>query len=104
MKPIKLAKMDCKTVAEEVGDFVINTVLDVEGTGCIVGLSGGVDSSTTAALVQRAFQRHNTENRTRLELVGYILPSQINHPDDTRDAEAVAAALGIRYEVHDIEK
>jgi len=104
MKPIKFAKMDCETVANEIGDFVINTVLDVEGTGCIIGLSGGVDSSTTAFLVQRAFQRHNVESQTRLELVGYILPSKINQSDDTRDAEAVAAALGIRYEVHDIEK
>jgi NAD+ synthase len=104
MKPIKLAKMDCETVANEIGDFVIKSVLDVEGTGCIVGLSGGVDSSTTASLVQRAFKRHNAESQTRLELVGYILPSKINHRDDTRDAEAVAVALGLRYEVHDIEK
>ena len=104
MKPIKLAKMDCETVANEIGDFVIKTVLDVERTGCIVGLSGGVDSSTTASLVQRAFKRHNVESQTRLELIGYILPSKINHPDDTQDAEAVAVALGLRYEVHDIEK
>jgi NAD+ synthase len=104
MKPIQLAKMDCETVATEIGDFVINTVLDVEGTGCIVGLSGGVDSSTTAFVVQRAFQRHNAETQDQLELVGYILPSRINNPDDTRDAEAVAATLGIRYEVIDIEK
>ena len=104
MKPIKLAKMDCETVANEIGDFVIKTVLDVEGTGCIVGLSGGVDSSTTASLVQRAFKRHNAESQTRLELVGYILPSKINHPDDTQDAEAMAVSLGFRYEVHDIEK
>jgi len=104
MKPIKLAKMDCETVAREIGDFVIKTVADVQATGCVVGLSGGVDSSTTAALVQSAFVRYNSESQAKLELVGYILPSRINHPDDTRDAEAVANALGVRYEVHDIEK
>jgi NAD+ synthase len=104
MKPIKLAKMDCETVASEIGDFVINSVLDVGGTGCIVGLSGGVDSTTTAFVAQRAFQRHNAAKPDQLELVGYILPSRINNPDDTRDAEAVAAALGIRYEVFDIEQ
>jgi len=103
MKPIKLAEMDCETVADQIGDFVINSVLNVNGTGCIVGLSGGVDSSTTAFVVQRSFQRHNAAKRDQLELVGYILPSRINNPDDTRDAEAVAAALGIRYEVIDIE-
>ena len=104
MKPIKLAKMDCETVAHEIGDFVIKTVVDVKATGCVVGLSGGVDSSTAAALVQSAFVRFNAESQAKLELVGYILPSKINHPDDTRDAEAVANALGVRYEVHDIEK
>jgi NAD+ synthase len=104
MKRIKLAKMNCETVANEIGDFVIDTLLEVGGTGCVLGLSGGVDSSTTAALVQRAFERSNAENQTDLELVGYILPSKINHPDDIRDAEAMAKALGVRYEIQNIEK
>ena len=104
MKRIKLAKINCKLVANEIGDFVIDTVREVGGTGCVLGLSGGVDSSTTAALVQRVFERSNAENQTEFELVGYILPSKINHPDDIRDAEAVAKALRIRYEVQNIEK
>jgi NAD+ synthase len=104
MKPIKLAGINCESVAREIGDFVIDMVREVGATGCVLGLSGGVDSSTTAALVQRAFERSNAENQTDFELVGYILPSKINHPDDTRDAEAVANALGLRYEVQNIEK
>ena len=103
MRHIKLARMDCEQVADQIGSYVVAAVLGVEATGCVVGLSGGVDSSTTAALVQRGFQQHNTENQTRLELVGYILPSKINHPEDTKDAEAVAQLLGLRHEVQDIE-
>jgi NAD+ synthase len=96
--------MNCETVADEIGEFVIDTVREVGRTGCVLGLSGGVDSSTTAALVQRAFERSNAENKTDFELVGYILPSKINHPDDTRVAEALAKDLGLRYEVQNIEK
>ena len=104
MKPITLARMDCKQVCEEIGDFVIETVLETGSTGCVIGLSGGVDSSTAAALIKIGFDRHNTRENQNLELVGYILPSGINKTQDERDAESVAKYLGIRYEIHRIEK
>jgi NAD+ synthase len=107
MKPITLARMDCKQVCEEIGDFVIAAVLETGSKGCVIGLSGGVDSSTTAALIKNAFDHHNAKPEKRdpkLELVGYILPSGMNRTQDEMDAESVAAFLGIRYEIHSIEK
>ena len=107
MKPITLARMDCKQVCEEIGDFVNAAVLETGSSGCVVGLSGGVDSSTAAALIKNGFDRHNTKLAKRdpkLELVGYILPSGINRTQDEGDAESVAAFLGVRYEIHRIEK
>jgi NAD+ synthase len=107
MKPIALLKMDCKQVCEEIGEFVIAAVLETGSSGCVVGLSGGVDSSTAAALIKNGFDRHNAKLAKRdqkLELVGYILPSGINRTQDEGDAESVAAFLGIRYEIHRIEK
>lgn len=101
MKPIKLARIDCERVSREIGDFVIGQVEVARATGCVVGLSGGVDSSTTAALIKRAFDRHAA---AAYELAGYILPSSLNRPDDVRDAEEVARFLGIRCETHSIEK
>jgi NAD+ synthase len=59
-----------------------------------------VDSSTTAALIKRAFERHAD---AKYELVGYILPSHLNKQDDIKDAEGVAQFLGIRWETHSIE-
>jgi len=92
--------MDCERVCREIGDFVIGQVQLTRTTGCVVGLSGGVDSSTTAALIKRAFERHAG---AKYELVGYILPSHLNKQDDIKDAEGVAQFLGIRWETHSIE-
>ena len=106
MKKIKLATMDCKQVCREIGDFVIEAVLETGSSGCVIGLSGGVDSSTAAALIKTGFDRHNAKLPKRhqeLALVGYILPSRVNPTQDEADAEAVARYLGIRYEIHRIE-
>jgi NAD+ synthase len=101
MERIKLAQMDCEKVSAEIGNFVIGQVRYTGTTGCVVGLSGGVDSSTTAALIKRAFDRYTA---AKYELVGYILPSSLNKQDDIKDAEGVSRYLGIRYETHSIEK
>ena len=106
MKKIKLATMDCKQVCKEIGDFVIEAVMETASSGCVIGLSGGVDSSTAAALIKTGFDRHkgkNAKNNQKLELVGYILPSRVNRSQDEADAETVARSLGIRYEIHSIE-
>jgi NAD+ synthase len=101
MERIKLAQMDCEKVSAEIGNFVIGQVRYTGTTGCVVGLSGGVDSSTTAALIKRAFDQYTA---AKYELVGYILPSSLNKQDDIKDAEGVSRYLGIRYETHSIEK
>ena len=104
MKDIKLPTMDCKQVCAEIGDFVLKTVMETGSSGCVIGLSGGVDSSTAAALIKTGFDRQQTQKRKTLELVGYILPSGINKTQDVKDAESVVRHLGIRYEIHSIEK
>jgi NAD+ synthase len=104
MKRIKLPGMNCETVCREIGDFVIDAVVQNRSSGCIVGLSGGVDSSTTAALIKTAFEHHNKNDDANFELVGYILPSSINKTQDMEDAETLAQTLDIRYEIHAIEK
>ena len=104
-KRIKLAKMNPEVVANEIGDFVIERTLMTNSTGCVIGLSGGVDSSTTAAIIKRAFDYYNANyDDKHLELVGYMLPSKINDPSDTKDGVRVAKHLGIRHYTISIEK
>ena len=80
---IKLARMDPKQVADEIGDFIVRKVLEMKKTGGVLGLSGGVDSTCVAALTKRAFDRHNAKHPGQpLEVVGFILPSHTNNPKD----------------------
>ena len=91
--------MNAERVRKEIGDFAIRSCLELNRTGYVIGLSGGVDSTTSAAVINRRFQEYNTAHETKLELVGYILPSNINKPEDTRDGLIVAKRLGIRHQV-----
>lgn len=102
---IKLARMNPELVSKEIGDFVTETVLKLGTSGCVIGLSGGVDSTTTAALAKRGLDQYNlrTSDSKPLELVGYMLPSKTNSPEDVADGIKVAERLGIRYEIINIE-
>lgn len=105
-RTIKLPYMDSELVAKEIGDFVVENTKKFNYTGCVIGLSGGIDSTTTAALINRAFEKYNrnvANTKNRLELVGYIIPSKINSPNDTSDGLYVANTLGIRSEIVNIQ-
>ena len=101
---ILLAQMDPEQVADEIGDFIVGNVTRFNATGGVLGLSGGIDSTTVAYLAKRGFDKHNNAHPDQqLELVGYILPSDTNNPADAIDGIKVAEELGIRYEVQNIE-
>ena len=61
----------------------------------VLGLSGGIDSSLTAAVAVDALGPDN--------VVGVLLPSRYTSRDNLADAEALAEALGIRIEQIPIE-
>jgi len=102
-KRIKLPIMNPEIVRKEIGEFIIKEITKCGCTGGVIGLSGGVDSTTTAALAQIAFNGYNRYHLDKLELVGYILPSKINSKEDTEDGKRVAERLGIRCEICNLE-
>jgi NAD+ synthase len=105
MRKIKLARMNPELITEQIGDFLINEITEEKRTGGVIGLSGGVDSTTAAALAKVAFDRYNLINprNQKLELVGYLLPSKLNAKADEDDGRKVAERLQARYELINIE-
>ncbi len=101
---ILLPQMDAERVADEIGDFIVNEITSIGYTGGVIGLSGGVDSTTTAALAKRAFDKYDADHPDRpLELVAYMLPTKLNGKNDTQDGVRSAERLGIRYEIQSLQ-
>lgn len=103
-KRILKAKINSEQVADDIENFIISQVVNAKATGGVIGLSGGVDSTTVAWLAQSAFNKYNIEspNKTMLKLYGLILPAGIEGSDDAKDAIVVAKDLGIEYKIIDI--
>jgi NAD+ synthase (glutamine-hydrolysing) len=61
----------------------------------VIGLSGGIDSSLTAAIAVGALGAKN--------VIGVTMPSQFNSPDTVRDTQILADNLDIEFHVLPIE-
>ena len=82
-------------LAEAVLTSFIRDAVETSGTqGVVVGLSGGVDSSLSAALAARALGPERVH--------GFLLPYRTSSPESERDARAVAGHLGLPHRVIDI--
>jgi len=64
-------------------------------TKVVIGLSGGIDSSLTAAVAADALGPEN--------VVGVTMPSKFNSPDTIKDAKELADNLGIKLHTIPIE-
>ncbi len=80
--------------ADVVSRFIADTVAAARKTGVVVGLSGGIDSSVSAALAMRGLGPGN--------VLGVFMPTASSLPASLDDARTVAAHLGIRSETVDI--
>ncbi|MDP2628958.1 MAG: NAD(+) synthase [Nanoarchaeota archaeon] len=88
-----------KNAADELAGEVINFTKETGAKGGVVGLSGGIDSTTVAYLCKYAFDR----DASGLQLCGVIMPSRANHGSDEKDGLRVAKNLGIESIIVSIE-
>lgn len=87
--------LDAEAETVRVADIVRNQILKrLRRRGAVLGLSGGIDSSVTAALAARALGPKN--------VLGVLMPERDSDPDSLRLGRLLAETLGIPYVVEDI--
>ncbi len=79
-------------IADKISDWIRERVEEAGAKGVVVGLSGGVDSSTAAVLAKRALGDG---------VLGLIIPCH-SDPTDIEHARLVAAKFGIETEYVDL--
>ncbi|MFO8018888.1 MAG: NAD+ synthase [Promethearchaeia archaeon] len=85
--------LDYKTLTENIQDWIREYTEKAGSEGIVVGLSGGIDSSVTAALSVRAIGKNN--------VLGFSLPCN-SMPKDYEDAKLIAEFLDIDFRVVDL--
>jgi len=87
-------QINAVSVAQQIEAFVRREVRRLGKRSVVIGLSGGLDSSTCAYLCVRAFGEKG--------VYGLILPERDSHPRSRLHAHQVAQRLGIRVKERDI--
>jgi NAD+ synthase len=78
----------------EIVNFVRREADRFDKAGAVIGLSGGLDSSTVAYLLVEALGKDR--------VMGLVLPERDTSPENTEDAMKLAESLGIPHEKIDI--
>jgi len=79
---------------EKIIEFIKKKVKEVDANGVVIGLSGGLDSTTTLFLCVEALGKE--------KVLGLMMPTGINQKEDTEDAVEVCKKLGVEYKVIEI--
>ncbi len=93
VEPMRAAAGQLGDLADEIYQALVLGTRDYAGKNgfakVLLGLSGGIDSSVTAAVAVAALGAEN--------VVGLTMPSKFNSPDTIGDAEKLAKNLGIEF-------
>lgn len=86
---------DFEKIANQYKTFIRCVVNDADADGVVVGLSGGIDSTTAATLAVDALGRER--------VYGIVLPAAPSSPANIRDAQKQAYELGINFRTVDVQ-
>lgn len=86
--------LDCAAEAGRIGAAMRRQLLEIRRKGVVLGLSGGIDSSVTAALAVRALGPER--------VFGLLMPEADSDPLSLELGRKIAAHLGIRCVMEDI--
>src|ERR1044071_698319 len=90
-----LLKLDCASEADRICTFIRReTLQNFRKKGVVVGLSGGIDSSTVAALAARALGPER--------VVALLMPERDSSAETLQLSQLVAEHLGVKALLEDI--
>ncbi|ESP87315.1 NAD+ synthase [Candidatus Halobonum tyrrellensis] len=92
---LRLSGSELEATREHLVEFVASQVDAAGADGAVLGLSGGIDSTTVAYLAVEALGADSVH--------GLVMPGKVNTDENMSDAERVAEDLGIEYDVVEIE-
>jgi len=91
----KVLELDAPRAAQQIEERIREIVhRQLRRKGAVIGLSGGIDSSVTAALCARALGKDR--------VLGVMMPEEDSSPDSLRLANLLTQALGIPSVVENI--
>jgi len=84
----EVLNLNCKTYSKKLQNFIKAKVKELNRDGAIFGLSGGLDSSLTAALCAKALGKK--------KVLGLMMPEKESSPQSLTDAKLLAKQLNIK--------
>ncbi|NYB52956.1 MAG: NAD+ synthase [Methanobacteriaceae archaeon] len=90
-----LPVLDLDRVSREISGFIESSLIESNAKGLVIGLSGGLDSSTTAQLCSGVVNPR--------KILGLVMPSQTTSKEDVEDAINLAEEIGIKHKIIHID-